>query len=1028
MATKLKPQPGDEIKPDFLKGSNSHDSDGSHDEGAISTAEDDEFKKIKNAEEGIEAQEENAGKSDGEDTATTREEDKLTDQTKNDTVGAGYKSAKGKRKSKRKKIIATIGIIGVTVSIFGAVAFLPTLLMKQMMSKLTGAFMDRVGYATQQRVDVYVKKYVTRVVGPSVSLSRCGTLITGECRVFDPGRGIASNLYRSWSSNRIETKLKTKYGLEFEFDTTTQKTRVYKTNAFGVKGEVGEFGPNSTSKEVSRLVRGETKFEGVRDRRHLRAILSRKYNAKKWCFTACAKRDEFREFKFTALKRLKIRIAARIAESVNAKLGNLLVCFTTNCSDAEIKNKTSTIGREVAERFDSDALTDIAKDLKARGNPRFGTYISQRAIEKVFGKVLGETATKTAVSAVPFVGWVYLGLTVVDLLDRVDEQIKDRKLSEYLYNIDAEASANYAATFLTIADESQSGQPSLDEIGATLKLVGGYGESRLAQSLNNSPVTNKTVCDSVVLEGPNDPLVCPERNLRPTLKIEEIRNDPFVDKLFSLVNVYRWCYGVELPKAIPLFGEKCAGLRPKTVIRPALKAVNSVTAAAFNVFLSTIKKIDLTGYVEDAENWLSGKTELLVKYLATEFFPQSFDANAVGGIAFEQVAAGLDVTANAFLEGDEAEDGTMLGLGAPVISPVQQAELQLAINASKEEAVKSQSLFGRYLDIGNPESLLATTIVRTANTTNILRGPLQVSFSPFNFMGNLTSTLGLSKQSSAINLPADRSELFGVTQYGFPVDDIALTIDPDELTPERCEEFALAREASAFVNPDTGLKNYRKSDPCMLDRVVVDSLTKIYDLDDSRTLNVADGSTAYKNRVVQVAKQELANLGGKLESDPEMCNRIQEYAQFSISFSGVWDCTASEGTGPWSAIFTSYILKSAGAEDSFSYSASHSVYIKEAINNVGGESGVIKGYKPANYTPQLGDLVCSTRGGVDTTFEEAGRTTGYPSHCDIVIDTNSLTITVVGGNVGNTVSTKALRVDSNGRVIDSSVFVVIKNQ
>ena len=435
-STKEKIEP--DIKPDFLN------NDGSHDKGAISPEEQAKFDQIEKGEQDLARKEKHAGTSDGQGTPTNKKEEDLTKQARNDTVGKGYYSrGKGKKKSSRKKIIATIGVIGVTVSIFGAVAFLPTLFMKQMMSRLTGAFMDRVSYATQQRSEVYVKKYVTKVLGRSVSLSRCGTKITAECSVFDPNKGIASNLYRNWSNARIEDKLFEKHGLSFEFDSkNSNEVKVFKTNSFGDKELVGNFGKKTVSKEVSKLIETETRFEGVRDRRHLRNLLSRKYNASKWCFVFCDKRDAFKGSRLSVVKRLKLRLAARISKSVNAKLGSVLACFISDCTDADIKSENSKIGRRLAESFDSDVRANFAADLDSRGNPRLGQYLIQRSIEKVFGGFLEKTTIEGLTSAVPIAGQVYLALSVVDRLDRMDAYIKNRKLSEYLDTINAKEHVN----------------------------------------------------------------------------------------------------------------------------------------------------------------------------------------------------------------------------------------------------------------------------------------------------------------------------------------------------------------------------------------------------------------------------------------------------------------------------------------------------------------------------------------------------------------------------------------------------------
>ena len=81
---------------------------------------------------------------------------------------------------------------------------------------------------------------------------------------------------------------------------------------------------------------------------------------------------------------------------------------------------------------------------------------------------------------------------------------------------------------------------------------------------------------------------------------------------------------------------------------------------------------------------------------------------------------------------------------------------------------------------------------------------------------------------------ANRGAIFGVTQYGFPVDSTALTIDPALLTDANCASIKAARDTENIgwtIDQETKEKIYLIADPCALDDVVTQSLAKIYDLD-----------------------------------------------------------------------------------------------------------------------------------------------------------------------------------------------------
>ena len=170
------------------------------------------------------------------------------------------------------------------------------------------------------------------------------------------------------------------------------------------------------------------------------------------------------------------------------------------------------------------------------------------------------------------------------------------------------------------------------------------------------------------------------------------------------------------------------------------------------------------------------------------------------------------------------------------------------------------------------------------------------------------------------------------------------------------------------------------------------------------------GGIRSSDSVAQAARAEWEKYGGKLEGAPDMCKRIQDYSQF-IDGHRNWDCTASQGKGPWSAIFVSFVVRSAG-KSYFPKATAHWQYIQAAFR---GESGMIAHRFGSTYAPKPGDLVCNSRGGKRTTFETA-QTKPFSSHCDIVVSNYKDIIYVVGGNTrnqsprvgGNTVGLKTL--------------------
>jgi hypothetical protein len=122
----------------------------------------------------------------------------------------------------------------------------------------------------------------------------------------------------------------------------------------------------------------------------------------------------------------------------------------------------------------------------------------------------------------------------------------------------------------------------------------------------------------------------------------------------------------------------------------------------------------------------------------------------------------------------------------------------------------------------------------------------------------------------------------------------------------------------------------------------------------------------------------------------------------------------------WSAAFTSYVMRMAGAGTRFPYSGTHADYINAARLDPG--RLVIAAAPPEAYAPRRGDLICLPRG-QPLRFADlpAGK---FSSHCDIVVDTRPGFLEVIGGNVDNTVALRHVPVAPDGRLVGPDGRVV----
>jgi uncharacterized protein DUF2272/tail lysozyme len=143
--------------------------------------------------------------------------------------------------------------------------------------------------------------------------------------------------------------------------------------------------------------------------------------------------------------------------------------------------------------------------------------------------------------------------------------------------------------------------------------------------------------------------------------------------------------------------------------------------------------------------------------------------------------------------------------------------------------------------------------------------------------------------------------------------------------------------------------------------------------------------------------------------------------------------TVYQDAHPWSAVFVSYVMRTAGAgPTAFAYSAAHQTYIRAARQNrlSGNRASPFWAFRATEVAPRRGDLVCASRSSSGATYDNIGDPQYRATHCDVVVETQRGRIRVIGGNVSQTVGEKWLQTQSDGRLIlagsQSTLFAVIR--
>jgi hypothetical protein len=134
----------------------------------------------------------------------------------------------------------------------------------------------------------------------------------------------------------------------------------------------------------------------------------------------------------------------------------------------------------------------------------------------------------------------------------------------------------------------------------------------------------------------------------------------------------------------------------------------------------------------------------------------------------------------------------------------------------------------------------------------------------------------------------------------------------------------------------------------------------------------------------------------------------------------------------WSAAFTSYVMRIAGAGSRFPYAINHSDYINAAKQMTDGSASglIVRAERPSAYAPQPGDMICLGRGRSGSLTYDDLPTGRFPAHCDIVVQTQPGVpggwgqLSVIGGNVDDAVTMKHVPTTADGKLATPDGVIV----
>lgn len=187
-------------------------------------------------------------------------------------------------------------------------------------------------------------------------------------------------------------------------------------------------------------------------------------------------------------------------------------------------------------------------------------------------------------------------------------------------------------------------------------------------------------------------------------------------------------------------------------------------------------------------------------------------------------------------------------------------------------------------------------------------------------------------------------------------------------------------------------------------------------------------SSSLGSKAAHVALEELAKWRGIHEMAPAAYPLLERYWREGLSYSADQAAEAIRDRTYWSAAFISYVMRRAGAGTRFRYSAAHVDYCAAAKRNRlrGDTANPFWLYRPREYAPQVGDLLCNARDGSGVTYDNVDDGRPKASHCDVVVAREPGRVWVVGGNVDDTVARRAVATDVQGKVSATDFYAVLR--
>ncbi len=748
-------------------------------------------------------------------------------------------------KNRGKLIIGGVAASLVALLIIGFFALLPFKIL-HIVNNLQSRFFATSENAVQKETDVLFSNYIRKYVLPGLNTCKGSTVDKGCTPRAIQGTSLVSNLYRGWSTARLENKLADKYGLEFKKAGNSYfiKTPDFTGNGIDLKDFVGsnesldDFISKSNDGQFKRVGRAElrqayrnalsneTRWKQAMYRFKVGGLLSRKYGLKR-CIIACATRDNFADWKDNKTKVAKMILAERVLVPRSETLALVIQCVLDSGCDPSSRTEKDTDGRnqskiqqQMQQKLNALAADNTGKYASVLAHSQgilddgYKKYLVKQVVKSLGGDATAVASGEVADKVIPIIGWINAASSSIGTLEKAPTKIK--ALS---YATNASAMVSLYTTYRTYADETKSGHIDLAILG----------------SFNNSLGPSKSATTGGTASAEQSPLY---QNLIDGVDTGKVSTKNYICNNGKLVPAGRLICQEEV-----LGGENSVLNSIKTVVQnlgplkdladfwnytagSILKKAIGVATTIADSFLRIIPGYtDLVGYISRA-------AAPIITAFTNYLIPSPFGDNMSGGRTFDLMAGGADVAGN-----DYAQNG----LGGKVLT-TQQASVILAEQTQQSiQEFKSKSFFARMFDTNSNYSLVTKVAMAMPDSWSSASQTIASIFSdPFGKINHAFASLFSFNQVFAATAPV--ADPFGVTQYGYPAGDPNLATanaDPETYWEQNCSKedgvnldwdkgTNASWQNSATTNSDTGMPESDSTNPCLLIQAAAGSAGAIY--------------------------------------------------------------------------------------------------------------------------------------------------------------------------------------------------------